>query len=243
MIPSAVFILAIVLQTKISLSSKFLRNLGSMPETFPHVLSTSRKHATGFLVESFGECCGSTVLTAACYWPSSHCIPAQKFVSASGELNQGRSPWLLDSDNDACCHCFSLHILHQRWPNYGPRTASGPPTSLIRPAKYLANFLLNATFPTVGSSATTLTAACHVNRTVSGLPVSRQSPIRPSGQNVWPPLQGRNEVRWRPGQEASLAPQCLNLRSFGSKCAALKKVPVTLLGHFGAPHSHSASLQ
>jgi len=35
-------------------------------------------------MESFGECCGSTVLTAACYWPSSHCIPAQRFVSVSG---------------------------------------------------------------------------------------------------------------------------------------------------------------
>ena len=46
MIPSAVFTLAIALQTKISLSSKFLRNLGSMPKTFTHVLSTSRKHTT-----------------------------------------------------------------------------------------------------------------------------------------------------------------------------------------------------
>jgi len=31
-------------------------------------------------------------------------------------------------------------------------------------------------------------------------------------------MQGRNEVRWRPGQEASLALPCSNLRSFGSKC-------------------------
>jgi len=46
--------------------------------------------------------------------------------------------------------------------------------------------------------------------------------------------QGRNEVRWRPGQEASLAPPCSNLRSFGSKCTMLKKVLVTLLGLFGA---------
>ena len=119
---------------QISLSSKFLRNLGSMPKTFTHVFSTSRKHTNGFLVKSFGECCGSTVLTTAFYWPSSHCIPAQKFVSASRKLNNDRSPLVLDSDKDACCHCFSLHSLHQRWPNYGP------PTSLIRLAKYLANF-------------------------------------------------------------------------------------------------------
>jgi len=50
----------------------------------------------------------------------------------------------------------------------------------------------------------------------------------------------RTEVKWRPGQEASLAPPCLNLRSFGSKCAVLKKVPVTFLGLFGAPRSDSA---
>jgi len=32
--------------------------------------------------------------------------------------------------------------------------------------------------------------------------------------------QGRNDVRWGPGQEGSLVPQCLNLRSF---CAAVEK--------------------
>ena len=46
--------------------------------------------------------------------------------------------------------------------------------------------------------------------------------------------QGRSEVRWRPGQEASVAPPCVNLSSFGSKCTMLKKVLVTLLGLFGA---------
>jgi len=52
--------------------------------------------------------------------------------------------------------------------------------------------------------------------------------------------QGRNEVRWRPGQEPSLAPPCSNLRSFGSKYTLLKKVLATLTGLFGAPHSDSA---
>jgi len=52
--------------------------------------------------------------------------------------------------------------------------------------------------------------------------------------------QGRNEVRWRPGQEASLAPSCSKLRSFGSKFTVLKKVPVTLLELFGVPRSESA---
>jgi len=41
-------------------------------------------------------------------------------------------------------------------------------------------------------------------------------------------IQRRNEVRCRPGQEASLAPSCSNLRSLGSKCTVLK-VLVTLL--------------
>ena len=52
-------------------------------------------------------------------------------------------------------------------------------------------------------------------------------------------MQGRNEVRWRPGQEASLAPPCSNLRSFESKSTVLKKVLATLLGLFGARRSHS----
>jgi len=51
-----------------------------------HVLSTSKMHATGVLVESCGERCGSMVLTAACYWPPSHCIPAQMFVFVPLEL-------------------------------------------------------------------------------------------------------------------------------------------------------------
>jgi len=54
-------------------------------------------------------------------------------------------------------------------------------------------------------------------------------------------VQERNEVRWRPGKERSLAPPCANLRSFGSKCrpTVLKKVVTTLLWLF-APCSDSA---
>jgi len=50
---------------------------------------------------------------------------------------------------------------------------------------------------------------------------------------LWDSTQGRNEVKWRRGQEASLASPCSNLRSFGSKFTVLKKVLVTLLGLFG----------
>ena len=37
---------------------------------------------------------------------------------------------------------------------------------------------------------------------------------------------GVTEVRWRPGQETSLAPPYSNLRPLGSKCTVLKKVLV-----------------
>ena len=55
-------------------------------------------------------------------------------------------------------------------------------------------------------------------------------------------MQGRNEVTWRLGQEASLAPPCSNLRSFGSKCTVLKKV-LPILSAADASHSDSATPQ
>jgi len=39
--------------------------------------------------------------------------------------------------------------------------------------------------------------------------------------------QGRDEGRWRPGQDASFAPPYSNLRPSGSKCTVLKIVLVT----------------
>ena len=166
-IPSAVFILAILLQTKISLSRKFLRIFGSMSKTFTHVLSTSRKHTNWFLVKSFAECCGSKVLTA-CYWTSTHCIPVQKFVSTSEKLNHDRSPLVLDSDKDAFCHRFSRGRI--RRDDEFNQTCEIP-----------CKFFSSATFPTVDSSATAFTAACHVNCTISGPPVARQSRISTLG--------------------------------------------------------------
>jgi len=44
-----------------------------------------------------------------------------------------------------------------------------------------------------------------------------------------------NEVRWRPGQETSVARPCLNLSSFGSKFTLWKKVLLTFLGLYGVP--------
>jgi len=63
-------------------------NAGSMPKMSAHVLSTPRKHTIGFFEKSFGECCGSTVLTTACYWPSNHCIAGQKCVRVGETKSQ-----------------------------------------------------------------------------------------------------------------------------------------------------------
>jgi len=44
------------------------------------------------------------VLTAACYWLSSHCITAEKFVILSVVLSQKHSMRVLDSDKGVCYH-------------------------------------------------------------------------------------------------------------------------------------------
>jgi len=49
-------------------------------------------------------------------------------------------------------------------------------------------------------------------------------------------IQGRNEVRWLPGQEVSLALPCSNLRFFRSSCTVSKKVLVCdIVGTFRRP--------
>ena len=53
-IPSAVFVTAVAQQTTFHSPTKFW-NLGNMPKTSSHALSTSRGHTTGFLVKSFWE--------------------------------------------------------------------------------------------------------------------------------------------------------------------------------------------
>ena len=104
-IPSAVFIAAVALQAKFSLSSKFSRYFGSMLKTSTYMsfvdLGKSyervpREKLWGILLEyGAGGCLLRTV-------ESLH--PAQTFVSVSGELNHNRSLWVLDSDKDVCCH-------------------------------------------------------------------------------------------------------------------------------------------
>ena len=57
---------------------------------------------------------------------------------------------------------------------------------------------------------------------------------------LYTPRRDVNEIRWRSGQETSLVPPCSNLRSLEAN-VLLEKVLATLLGHFGAPRSDSAS--
>ena len=52
--------------------------------------------------------------------------------------------------------------------------------------------------------------------------------------------QGRNEVRWRPGQEASLAPPYSNLRPFGSKWTVWEESTCDIVWTFRRPRSPSA---
>ena len=78
MITCVVFVPTVVLQTKFERSLNF-------QQMHTHVLSTLRNHTAGFLVKICGECCSSTVLTAACCCLSIHCIPAQNVVSMSTE--------------------------------------------------------------------------------------------------------------------------------------------------------------
>ena len=69
-LPSAVYVLAAALQTKFFTHQEI--NLGSMPQTSVHVLSTVRNRTTGFLVKRFRKCCRSTVfmvrLSLAVIW-------------------------------------------------------------------------------------------------------------------------------------------------------------------------------
>jgi len=62
--------------------------------------------------ENFKEFSGSTVLMAACYWPSSHCIPDQTFVPVLVELitSVHRVCW---TSTKECVVTTPLHILYE----------------------------------------------------------------------------------------------------------------------------------
>ena len=109
-IPSAVFVTAVVVQTTLHSPAKFwvifgicwrYRNMLKIS----HALSTSRKHTTGFLVKSFRECCVCMVLTAACYCMAVKSLYSWSEIcvlSVSEELNHDGSPLALNSDKGVC---------------------------------------------------------------------------------------------------------------------------------------------
>jgi len=107
---STVFVVAVALQTKFSLSRGFnFWEILGVCQKRPHMFYWPRKHTTRFLVKSFGECWSSTVLTAACYWLSSCCIPAQKFMSVTAEWQ----PFTVGVglDKCVCCHHSSSQCM------------------------------------------------------------------------------------------------------------------------------------
>jgi len=73
---------------------KIMRNLGSLPNMYMHVLPTSKKHTTGFLGKIFRPpVTGRQVI-----------IPTQTFASMPAELNQNRPTCVFDFNKDVCCH-------------------------------------------------------------------------------------------------------------------------------------------
>ena len=109
------------LQNTFPLSSKSSRNPGSVSKTYAHVLLTSGKHMARFLVKSSGACCGNMVWTGASCWASSNCIPAQKILSVSAELNHNRQRWCKTAKM-VCVVTTPLHSQHQG----SPTIVSGP---------------------------------------------------------------------------------------------------------------------
>jgi len=65
---------------------------------------------TGFLMKRFGECCGSMVLTVACYWPSSNCNPAHNRCPWRSWITKVHRGVGLPTK---VCAVTTLHILHQ----------------------------------------------------------------------------------------------------------------------------------
>jgi len=56
----------------------------------------------------------SSLLQAACYWSSSYYILVQTFLSVLGELNDDRSPWVLDSGKEVHFHCSSSYYNYMK---------------------------------------------------------------------------------------------------------------------------------
>jgi len=107
------------------------------------------------------------------------------------------------------------------------RKRKGPLDNYFYHWVYALNAIPRWRWQQVGTQRSHVTPDSHSGRLRTGSDTSRFESVDSD--------QGRNKVRLRSGQEASLVPSCSNLRSLVSKCTVLKKVLVTLLGLFGAP--------
>ena len=94
-IPRAVFVVVVALQGQILTLLQIWEIIGVCQRRLPII---PREKHWGVLRDQ------PTLLTAACYWPLNHCIPAQKFTSASAEINRNCSQWVLDSSKLVQCH-------------------------------------------------------------------------------------------------------------------------------------------
>jgi len=104
--PSAVFVLAVALQTNLSFSNKRSRNLGSMPCQRCLLMFCRCRESirAGPSWKALGSAAG-----VRCWWPpvTSRQVTVfllRCFVSVSVELNHNHLPKVLDSDRDVCCH-------------------------------------------------------------------------------------------------------------------------------------------
>ena len=75
-------------------------------------LSTSTMHTIGFLAKNFGKCCGSTVLTAACYWLESQYFYSEVCVRV-GEVKS--QPFTLGVGLRQGCVLSPLFIEYMNW--------------------------------------------------------------------------------------------------------------------------------
>jgi len=105
MLPSTVFVLAVPLQTK---SWEYARDVYTC-------LVDLEKPTMGFLVKSFEDCCGSSVLTAVLLLAvNGHQVTVFPIRSLCGsvELNHNCSPWLWVSTR-MCAVTIHFHSLYE----------------------------------------------------------------------------------------------------------------------------------
>jgi len=89
MISSAIFVLVVALYWSSVHSTSHFGEILGVCQICLRLFSWPRENIwPGLFKRNCGEFCSSTVLTATCYRPSTHCICARKFVPVPTPLNQ-----------------------------------------------------------------------------------------------------------------------------------------------------------